>query len=519
MAGQTLHPSEQPPEQAQAALSEALPFLGPGVEDERVAVVDIGSNSIRLVVFEGLKRVPMPVFNEKVICGLGRELTSSGRLAEEAVALALPNLERFARLARGMGIGRIVQLATAAAREASNGSLFVAEVERRTGLPVEVLSGADEARIAAQGVLSGMPEADGVMGDLGGGSLELVRLEKGRIGDWATLPLGPLRLAELTDGSRDAIRAEIDRHLAQVSWLKSLRGGDFYAVGGAWRAIAKILMDQRSDPLHVIHGYTVSRSECDEMMRVLAGLGRRSLAQIPGVSRRRIESVPYGAVLLRAVGRAFGARNVVWSSYGLREGYLFDRLPTDEQRRDPLTAISGELARHDGRFAGFSDAVAHWTDGLFAEESAEQARLRVAAAHLADISWREHPDHRARQAVWRLLYFPFAGLDHAGRAFLAYAVHARYGGPVKSPEVETVLALLSSKARGRARVLGLAIRLAYAVAAGVPALLESTALVRRGERLLLKLPADGSVPPGTAVERRFDALRDAAECEGEIVVG
>lgn len=488
-------------------------------DDERIAVVDIGSNSIRLVVFEGFKRVPMPVFNEKVICGLGRELNSSGRLSDKAVELALPNLERFATLARGMGIRRIVQLATAAAREAENGAAFVAEVERRSGLPVEILSGEQEARIAAQGVLAGIPDADGVMGDLGGGSLELVRLDKGRIGDWVTLPLGPLRLADLSGGARNAVRREIDRHLSSVSWLKDLRGGNFYAVGGAWRAISRILMNQRSYPLHVIHGYSVPRVECDEMMHLLAGLGRRSLAQIPGVSRRRVDSVPYGAMLLRAVGRAAGARNVVWSSYGLREGYLYDQLDEATQRQDPLIAIARELSRLDGRFDGFGEAIARWTEGLFPDETAEQARLRVAAAHLADISWREHPDHRARQAVWRLLYFPFAGLDHAGRGFLAFAVHSRYGGSAKSGDVEIGLQLLGNKERGRARVLGLAMRLAFGVAAGVPALLETTRLARHGDSLVLTLPEDGSVPPGTAVERRFAAVCEAADLPGEIKLG
>ena len=493
--------------------------IGTDQSDERIAVVDIGSNSIRLVVFEGLKRVPMPVFNEKVICGLGRELASTGRLSEEAVELALPNLQRFALLAEGMGVRRVEMLATAAAREAENGPDFVAEVERRTGLPVTVLSGEEEARIAAQGVVSGMPGADGVMGDLGGGSLELVRLENGRIGPWATLPLGPLRLADRTDGSRAAIEAEVSRHLSEVPWLNAVKGGNFYAVGGAWRAISKILMDQRSSPLQVIHGYGVPRAECDELMRLLAGLGRRSLSQMPGVSRRRADSVPYASVLLRAVGRAFGARNVIWSSYGLREGYLFEQLPEAERDRDPLLAISSELSSHDGRFEGFGAAMARWTGGLFPDEKPEEARLREATAHLADISWREHPDHRARQSVWRLLYFPFAGVDHSDRAFLATAVHARYGGSTKDSEVAAAYDLLSSEGRDQARVLGLAVRLAYAVAAGVPSLLDRTALLRRDGKLVLRLPADGSVPPGTAIERRFAALSDAADIEGEILLG
>ena len=484
--------------------------------DERVAVVDIGSNSIRLVVFEGFKRVPTPVFNEKVICGLGQELDSSGRLGESAMEMALRNLERFARLVRGMGIGEVVLLATAAAREAENGADFIAEVERCTGYPVRLLSGEEEATISGHGVLAGSPEAHGVMGDLGGGSLELVRLGGGEIIDWATLTLGPLRQARR---AASAAEAEINRQLDGVPWLAEARGGNFYAVGGAWRAIARILMDQNDYPLHVIQGYKLPRRDVDPMMRLLSGLGRRSLAQIASVSRRRIGSVPYAARLLRTVARRLESKAVIWSSYGLREGFLYDRLGEAERNADPLLATVRELGRKDGRFEAFSEAVARWTTGLFPEESPDQTRLREAASHLADLSWREHPDFRARQALWRVLYFPFAGLDHPGRAFLAYAVYCRYGGGPKEPEAEIALQLLSSKARRRARVLGLAMRLAFALAAGVPELLESTSLAIEDDRLRLKLPSDGSVPPGTAVERRFLALLDAAELEGEIVGG
>ena len=484
--------------------------------DERVAVIDIGSNSIRLVVFEGFKRVPTPVFNEKVICGLGRELDSSGRLGDDAMEMALRNLERFARLIRGMGIGEVALLATAASREAENGGQFIAEVERCTGFPVRLLSGEDEAIISGHGVLAGSPDADGVMGDLGGGSLELVRLGGGEIIDWATLPLGPLRQASR---SGDAVEAEIARQLEGVPWLADAQGGRFYAVGGAWRAIARILMDQNDYRLHVIHGYALPRRSVDPVMRLLSGLGRRSLAQIASVSRRRIATVPYAARLLRSVTRRLNSKSVVWSSYGLREGFLYDRLGEDERQRDPLLATVRELGRTDGRFQGFDEAVARWTAALFPDESSEQARLRKAAAHLADLSWRQHPDFRARQGLWRILYFPFAGIDHSGRAFLAYSVYCRYGGGPKDTEAEIALQLLSSKARRRARTLGVAMRLAFALAAGVPELLESTALELDDGRLRLRLPSDGSVPPGTAVERRFLALLDAAELEGEIVGG
>ena len=483
---------------------------------DRVAVIDIGSNSIRLVVFEGRRRVPTPFFNEKVICALGRDLGSTGALSEEGVEMALVNLRRFTHMAEGMGISEIGLLATAAAREASNGAAFIAEVEQQTGYPVRLLSGAEEARISAMGVLAGLPDARGIMGDLGGGSLELVELHDGEVGRSMTLPLGPLRLMELTDGDLAQVSREIEKHLASVDWLTLSPDHSFYAVGGAWRALARIMMDQTGYPLHVIHGFTVPRGEVDETMRVLSRQSRNSLAQMASVSRRRIETVPYAAALLRAVLNKARAKRVIWSSYGLREGYLFEQLPAKERKRDPLITTAQDLAR-EGRFPRFGREIIAWTDHLFPREEPSQVRLRHAACYLSDLAWREHPDYRARQALWRILHLPFAGADHEGRAFLAYAVFSRYGGAARSEDADPALALLGSKDRRRARTLGLAARLAYRLSAGIPNLLARTSLKLNDGELLLLLPDDGTVPLGEAVERRFNALIEAAQVDGGFI--
>src|SRR5215470_10897185 len=223
----------------------------------RIGVIDLGSNSIRLVIYERLSRSPAPIFNERVLCGLGRGLQRSGKLSPEGTSRALDNLARFMLLARHMGVSRLDLLATAAVRDASDGAAFVAEASRRCHAAIRVLSGQEEARLSALGVLSGMPEADGVMGDLGGGSLELVALNRGEIGEQATLPLGPLRIMELGEGEPKRARGAVDAALAGLLWLESCAGRVFYAVGGAWRAIARIHIEQSRYPLHVIHHYRV----------------------------------------------------------------------------------------------------------------------------------------------------------------------------------------------------------------------------------------------------------------------
>ncbi|MGF1608209.1 MAG: Ppx/GppA family phosphatase [Kiloniellales bacterium] len=513
------------PESAAERGTEVLPQQAPapssaGQPDaRRLAVIDIGSNSIRLVVFEGLRRSPLPLFNEKVICGLGRGLMPSGRLSEDGVQLALPNLARFSYMARAMGANRLDLLATAAVREAENGPDFIAEVERRCGQTVRVLSGEEEARISALGVLAGTPEADGLMGDLGGGSLELVELNEGRLGASTTLSLGPLRLIDLAKGDLAAARAEIDRQLATIGWLtEQQRGRSFYAVGGAWRALARIHMSQVHYPLHVIHGYTLERAEAEKTLDVLGQLGRRSLAKMTRVTRRRVETIPYAALLLSRVLALSRPRQVVWSSFGLREGFLFDLLPEQERAKDPLIETVTDFAIREGRFGDIGDELSAWTDPLFPDEKEPWRRLRKATCLLSDIAWREHPDYRATHALTRILHHPFSGIDHPGRAFIAFAVFTRYGGGPEDVDVDKAIAVITGKNRKRARILGLAVRLAFTLSAGTRELLHKTALELEEGALRLRLPGDRSVPHGEAVERRFAALASAIGVKQSAIV-
>lgn len=474
----------------------------------RVGVIDIGSNSIRLVVFDQLSRVPVPLFNERVICGLGKGLGQSGQLNPEGVELAITNLYRFTRLAEAMSVSTLDLLATAAVRDAANGREFVALVEERCGYPVQVLGGDQEARLSALGVIAGMPTADGMMGDLGGGSLELVELNHGEIGRSVTLPLGPLRLIDATGDDRAKARAEIARHCGQVGWIKELKGRRFFAVGGAWRALARVQMEQDEFPLHVIHGFTVARGEAEGLATLVGQQGRRSLARMTGVSRRRVEALPYAAMLLGGLMQAGQPKEVIFSSFGLREGFLYDRLPAIERARDPLLLAAVEFAQREGRFPDLGDDLVRWMGVLFPDEKPGVARLIAVLCHLADVAWREHPDYRAVQAYNRLLYYPFIGLDHAERAFVAYGVYVRYGGG-KSQETAVALALLSDKQRAKARVLGLALRLAFSLSGGTGTMLARSRLELAGSRLTLMLPADGSLPPGEAIERRLKALAEA----------
>ncbi|HWI26772.1 MAG TPA: Ppx/GppA family phosphatase [Stellaceae bacterium] len=469
-----------------------------------VAVVDIGSNSLRLVIYDGIRRAPRTLFNEKVMCGLGRGLEATGKLDPDGVESARANLQRFVALARNLGARRLDVLATAAVRDASDGRAFVAEIERRHRLKVKVLAGAEEGRLSAFGVLAGIPEAAGVVGDLGGGSVELVPVAGGQVGAAATLPIGPLRLATLADDDRK-LREIIDKHLASVSWLGSkVDGGAFYAVGGAWRALARIHMEQTRYPLHIIQHYMIPRSEAEDFLDIIARQSRKSLEKITTVSRKRLDVVPIAARVLQRLLRRVGPKHLVFSAFGLREGHVFSLLSGEAQREDPLLAACADLGAANRRFGVDGNEIFAWTSPLFAGESDASRRLRHAASLLCDLSWHEHPDYRADQALHTVLFMPVAGLDHAERAWLAAAVHARYGG--NELGLDVLQGLLDEETIAVARVAGMALRLAFTLSGGVPGGLSRSRVGIEGNTLALTLSGDAAKRYGESVQRRLDAL-------------
>lgn len=487
-------------------------------EDDRLGVVDIGSNSIRLVVYQTAGRALVPILNEKTICGLGRGLAEHGRLSLEGRAHALETLARFAILADAMAVDSLDVVATSAVRDAADGSEFVAMVERRCNVRVRVLSGVEEARLSAQGVLADVADADGFVGDLGGGSLELVALNKGRTGAHMTLPLGVLRLLDRSLGDVDRATELIDKELNTVDWLSELKGRRFYAVGGAWRALARIHMAQTGYPLRIIDRYMVKRARMESVVSLVSRMSRRSLERIPGVPRRRMDALPMAALVMERLLRKGAPKRVMFSGFGLREGVAMGRLSPVLQKQDSLIAVCADAAQRYGRDAAIGEALFAWTTPLFGKsEDAAKARLRRAACLLSDVAWADHPDYRAEQALNRVMRLSVLPIDHPGRAFLGLSVYHRHGGSVEHPVIQPVRALLEDVERDRARHLGLALRLGATFSGGAPSLLASAALSRDGERIALSLPRERMVLAGEDVQRRLHALAEALGLKPAVV--
>jgi exopolyphosphatase/guanosine-5'-triphosphate,3'-diphosphate pyrophosphatase len=494
----------------------------PLVAAERIGVIDLGSNSLRLVVFERLGVALFPLFNEKVMCGLGRGIASTGRLDPEGVGLALVNLRRFVAFARAIAVDHLAVLATAAVRDASDGQIFAAEVERQCRVPVKIIDGAEEARLSAAGVLAGIPDAEGIVADLGGGSIELVpvtaaladgpigqigqgQIDQEQIGPGISLPLGPLRLAEFGHGSK-SLSETVERTLALASVLRTAPAKNLYLVGGAARAIARLHMEHTQYPLHIIHRYTITRREAEGFLDIVGRQSRKSLERITTISRKRLEVVPLAALVLRRLITIAAPQRVVFSALGLREGYAYGLIPAEDRVSDPLIAAYMAVGRRQSRFCLDGDRLQEWTAPLFSNLSQAARRRHRAASWLSDLAWSEHPDYRARQAFTRSLTMPLAGSSHPDRVFVATALHARYGGSVEDPVKEPTRQLLDERATQEARTLGLALRLAHTLSAGTIELLSELRLDRAGKALVLEVPAEGGLFVGETVRRRLDAV-------------
>ncbi|MFN3835249.1 MAG: Ppx/GppA family phosphatase [Glycocaulis sp.] len=482
-----------------------------GTQDRDIAVIDIGSNSVRLVLFRVEGEALWPVFNEKTMAGLGRGARERGTLNPDGITSALLALRRFTSLLDARGVTERHAVATAAVRECADGADFVARAEALTGLTITVLEGEEEGRLSALGVVAGMGPVHGVAGDLGGSSLELARLEGREADRVISLPLGPL--AVLNGGSADPkrIRKEIDAGLEAASAVFAKSGPDFFAVGGAWRAFAQLSMALDLYPLKLVHEYALSAAQVARVADFAVSQSEASLAATPGVSSKRAATLAYAALLLRRIMKRGKFRRVVFSAKGLREGVAFSHCPELRGRSDPLLAGAGAMARHALSEPGFGPALAQWLEPVYRSlppvfDPVRDPVLRGAAARLSQIGARMHPDHRAELASTEVLYAPFGGISHPERAFLALAIHHRYAGRQSRPEDCPSRRLLDDVQEEAALQLGFGLRLGTALSGGSAGLLKSFNLTRDDGSLVLE------VEPGRedlAVERalsRFEAL-------------
>lgn len=466
-----------------------------------IGIIDIGSNSVRFVAYGGNRRVPSHLFNEKISPALGRGVEADGRMGEEAMARALAALARFRELAKDMGLAELHVLATAAVRDASNGTEFLAAV-RAVGLAPRVVSGEEEAELAAYGAISAIPDARGIVADLGGGSLELSRVANGAVGDRLSLPLGVLRVGNKAD--RKALGKWIGAALDGRPLGERQAGDNLYLVGGSFRAIARIDLHDSGHPLPIVHQHVLTGERLAAVDALHAANGFDSIRGAAGVSASRAEAYPAARAVLASLIDVIEPAQVVVSAFGLREGLLFRALDEATRGQDPLLAGALEFGNLLGRFGDHGATIDQWIDPLFPDDSSESRRLRLAACLMCDFAWDAHPDFRAERAVDMALHGNWVGIDSHGRAVVGQALSAAFAS--ENGLTEEVSALLFPEEAVSAKIWGRAIRLAQRLSGGTESTLLRSSLALDGGDVILRVPRDQRDLVGEIVRKRFEQL-------------
>lgn len=466
-----------------------------------VGIIDIGSNSVRFVAYGGAERLPSVLFNERVMAALGRGVAKNGRLDEQAMDLTLRALTRFRQIGKEMGLKRLHTVATAAARDASNGKGFLKQIAE-IGLEPRLISGDEEAELAGLGVLSAMPNARGTVADLGGGSLELIGVADGKVGSGATLPLGVLRLGP--NPARDDIVRTLRRDIKNIGLKDAARGNGLYLVGGSFRALALLDMKTMGHPLPIVHNHRIDPDRLPLIRHALATLSPDELKANTHIAGARIPTLPAVVELLDAMIQVLEPRKVYVSAFGLREGLLYRDLDDQAKGADPLLAAALEVGERLGRFGDHGAVLNQWMDPLFPDETDKMKRLRLAACLLGDIAWNAHPDFRAERAVDLALHGNWVGIDAHGRAILGRALCSAFGGDGGfSP---AVAALLKPGEVERVIAWGRALRLAQRLSGGTEVLLKKTSIALGRGKLILSIPNKYRMLYSEAVERRMVQL-------------
>jgi len=476
--------------------ARAVPTEGraPRPEPREVAVIDVGSNSVRLVVFKVDGRAITPIINEKVMAGLGRGLSETGVLNPVGWEAAVQALRRFATLVEARAIETVYAVATAAVRTAQDGPAFVEFVAAQAGLSLNVIDGREEARLSALGVLAGAPDAKGIAGDLGGSSLELVPISPLGPGEGETFALGPLALAHAGAFQADAVAAEVTQSLAGTKLFSRFGGEAFYAVGGAWRAMGRIDIALREHPVDVLHQHEMSRADALKVIDFIRKQSKRSLEKFEEAAAKRADALPYAAAVLAKILERGAFDRVILSSYGLREGLLFNAMSKELRALDPLVACAEAFGGPTSRTRAFGAALERWIAPIFANgpqvfERRRDGVLRAAACRLADIGAGLHPDQREAVIFELVLEGQLAGITHPERAFLAAAVQHRYSKVLPASASTAVQRLLTPEQANAAACLGLAMRLGADLSGRNEALMERLSIRREGETLTLSAAA------------------------------
>jgi len=482
----------------------------------RTGIIDIGSNTVRLVVFEGPSRSPRYFYNEKVNCGLGIGLFQTGRLNPKGMKKAIKALRRFISITNGMNLEKIYCIATAAVRDAADGSQFVHQLEERFRIKIWVISGEEEGVLAASGVLMGWPEASGIVCDIGGASLELAYLQSGIILGSQSFKLGPLALDDFHHSGKTKATV-IDKNLYMMEKVFPNTVNDFFLVGGCWRALARINMNINGYPLKVLQGYKTSVESLNETLDFVFSAKISELAKITSSSMERLKLLPNASMVLQALIYRFQPRSMVFSGYGIREGLFYKQFSSEIREMQPLLEACKYLESNRSRFPGFGEVLFTWLRPIFPDMTEIEERLYLAACLLHDTIWQAHPDYRSEVCFETVTGANLGGIDHEGRVFLALSLMSRYKRTDLNNLNKGILNILDRHSIRKAIILGASMRLGSMLSVTIASNLQKTKIFIKEKNIYLSLKGkDGFL--GETVEKRLNHLAKLMSLNPKIIV-
>ncbi len=469
-------------------------------------VIDIGSNSVRLIVYQVTGRSIVQRLNEKVMAGLGENLSETGKLSEKGVESALKAIARFSAICASLGVTDVSAIATAAVRDAKDGKAFCEAAEENSDIKIRVLSGEEEALYAALGVVSAQRDPTGLIGDLGGSSLELISADAGELGKGKTYKLGPQALEGKSKLSVSKLSDFVKKQLRQGGAIP--KAERFYGVGGAWRSIAALHMELKNYPLRVLQSYSVPAKEIIDLCETIADVKKRPDDLLASVSSKRAATLHFTALTLKCVLEECGAKEFITSAHGLREGIVYESLDPETQQFDPLLAGVATLAHTDQRQVAFSRALQNFLDEIlsvlppvFGDDAAHERRLHEAAFILADIGAMLHPDHRSDIAKQLVLRGPYTGINHVGRVYLGLITGLRYNRKHVVEELEQ--SVLTPEQIERAKTIALLIRVAAEFSGRTERILKRASIKAMGNQLVLTVQPRHKELVSEGVEKRL----------------
>ncbi len=459
--------------------------------------------------------------NEKVLCGLARDMEQTGRLYERGAKQALKAMGRFSELIKTFKIKEVKIFATSAVRDAIDGKEFVEKIERDHGLKVQILSGEQEAQFAALGVISAMDVVNGVVGDFGGGSLELVnvdyKLSRGKdfaeaIGSKNSFPIGALRLKSISGNNPEKCKEIIDKNLKQFDLNKKLSGKNFYAVGGGFRSLAKYHIIRTDYPLNVLHQYRVNAQKFLATAKRVAAMTQKRIEKISYFSQARADTLSYTAAVIERIIEVGKPAYIVFSAQGVREGILTELLPEKNRKQDPLIEKVSEMIRHlsperEDEWVRFGNELYEWMSPLFKKEDGDMNRLRRAACILSRLAWHEHTAYRAEMAFRWVLDSAIPAIDHKGRVFVASCVFHRYQTDANLVLMSEPQTLIDRDTAFRAQVIGNVMNLGYLIAGGAPGILQKVPITRsKRDEIILSPKTGNGILISDAIHRKLGKI-------------